>query len=308
MKWLVDMPAELRLQVYAHFCESTPIMIHNVDDPDIRNCDFLRKSKCQRRASAVSLLLACKAVKAEFEPIFFSHTSFVAHYESSMCCFYITISDGSAMPVLRLFKPIERRELHSYFARENVQMHLKKRLSTTPSSSFMRHGSERFTISGPLGCSRDARERQHELKSLVTLMSFCRGRVNQLEFWYHPVRWLPAEAALPWRITMDREGNFTIRGLREEGFFAMKEKLVKALRMFLPSHEILHWWSCTARERSKLKKAGAGFREPQFTFINDATDSQSDHVSACMAESWKAYEARCNCGEWKRFGGIRDVE
>lgn len=152
-----------------------------------------------------------------------------------------------------------------------------------------------------------------ELQGLCRLISFCHGRVELLEFWWHPARWQPSEVvstlcqmtttryvsdkikkAIPWRISVDIETNFIIEGPTEEGFIALRRRL-RDMLLRGPGRQ---------RRSSRSLGENAGF-----IFVKRSNDPLPQHTSECMIRSKRRYIVPCNCGPPECYGGeIRDAK
>lgn len=302
MQWLEAMPFELRLQIYEEFCRCTPVLVHNIDYP--QGCKYLKEAAGRRRAaSAVSLLLTCKAVRSEFESLFYQQTNFTAHFETHGSCFQYQLPGNEKETTLHFFKQQESKPLHGFFAPEHVQFHLGGgrygHESTTP--SFMKTTFDHFRINEPVGCLRYPVSRAQQAAELIQLLHFCRGRVRKTEFWWHPVRWEPQEAAIPWRITVDIDLNFTIRGPSEIGFIAMRKRFSNAIWLYWPRRN----WN--RRHAGTSRRAVAQIPCPQFQFIEDHTNTRLDHTVKCCKRLQKRFRKNCNCGDPGHYGGAYDV-
>jgi hypothetical protein len=226
MNWVKDIPFELRQQIYQQLCLVTPVTVHNVESKYAQGCRYLNDTS--RRgpiASCLSLVLTCRAVKAEFEPIFLQETTFIAHfntlyqhtgYHRSSCsgkmsndwypdlgCFNSYLPEIWGHESLKFFKQTESQPLEAFFNARNIQMHLADRkddlmqVSCTP--SFMKQTYDHFVITEPLGCDKHLPHRLWESQNLVELLRFCRGRVRKVQFWWHLVPSEPAEV-VAWHI------------------------------------------------------------------------------------------------------------
>jgi hypothetical protein len=302
MRWLQDIPLELREQIYEQLCLDTPVLVHNIAYP--QDCKFLNNEN-RRLASGISLLLTCNAVHAEFESIFWRYTTFTAHFLERRSCFKYCLPGNEKETPVHFFNQQEHQPLRDYFSVGNLQIqfinqrHLKTLECPTP--SFMKHTFDRFVISEPLGCHRYPPTRAKQANDLIRLLSFCRGRVREVEFWWHPVRWQPAETAIPWRIMVDTDINFTIRGPTRKGFDSLKKRFSKAIWEYWPSRT----WDrkCVGSQRH----AGELRPRPRFTFIEDHENTRPDHTELCTIKKQKRYDTVCNCGDPGHWGGTFDL-
>lgn len=311
MQWLEDIPLELRLVVYGHLCESTPVLVHNLAYS--HGCSFFKDGNRHERvaSTAVALLLSCKAVKVEFEPIFMARTPFYVHMvpseHNSGCFNYMYHLDGFAPDKrVEFFRPIDRRrrveDFVSWGYRDALRGHLQLLMHRHEGSRLrhLRHpGSfidchlERFIISEPLGCDRYPGRRQTELRLLVQLLNFCRGRVREVEFWYHPMGWEPVETAVPWHVRVDIDTNFTIRGPSREGFQLLKAKFRRAIFGSPPR-------SRRGASPESLAYAAVDLR---FIFVEDHEAIRPDGAAHCCREKQRKYKSYCNCGLPACMGG-----
>jgi hypothetical protein len=306
MRWLEDIPLELRLDIYDLLCVTTPVRVHNIEYP--QKCEYLNdETRRKRIASGIKLMLTCRAVMAEFEPIFLRRTAFDAHFVQYTSCFQYCLPGNEKFTPVYFFGRQESRPLDKYFGPSNIQalLHSSYTLQKDPGTltpSYMKHTHDRFIISEPLGCHRYPVYRADQAARLVRLLHYCRGRVRELEFWWHPVRWRPAEVAIPWRVTVDTELNFTIHGPTKKGFDALRKKFSKALWEYWPRRG----WD--RRCVGSVRRATAERPRPKFTFVEDHENTKSDHTAKCSIGTQKRYELDCNCGLPGHYGGVTEVD
>ncbi|GJN77162.1 hypothetical protein PLIIFM63780_000651 [Purpureocillium lilacinum] len=245
------------------------------------------------------------SVKAEFEPIYLAQTSFIAHHDSPESCFYNCLSFSWDSFQVCFFKQTESRPLNDFFKPNDFQMHLDRH--GINESSFNKRYFERFTVTEPLGCSRFPPHWVTELDLLLELLCFCRGKVDEVEFWYHPIRWRPVEAAVPWHVIVNRNCDFTIRGPTMEGFLALEKKLQKAIQILWPGYGTYDRFPYVWKDRTEMRRrATTGIPEPSFVFVQDARNSRQEHTANCSVEKQGRYWVYCNCGDWDHFGQVMD--
>ncbi|CAH0003154.1 unnamed protein product [Clonostachys byssicola] len=227
MRWFEDIPTELRLQVYRLLCESTTVVIHS-------KCHCRgRNGKYKPLRGAVAFLCSSKAALADFGPVFRDEAIFMLHTQDYNPPDPLWVARGLHS---RFFNDIEERELSEFFVQGHMRLWIDHRdKDLLAPRSIFNVPSARFTVTDPLGQAQTSLKQIHETQKLFSLIQYCRGRVEMLEFWWHHASSKRNDPVVPWHVCVDSKSNFVIKGPNTTGFRSLQNQFLKLLKQSLIS-------------------------------------------------------------------------